>query len=336
MFKHPWVRLGVVVGLCLGGLETSWAAPTSDDFTTSTNRLSSDWKLLSQWQSDNLTESLAFHAASGVAFPADVIKLGGFELGFAGVVSSSKLDNGALLGLPTQVVRTQDLDRLNRLPIPAAVGHVKIGLPGGWDVGGKAGGFSETLKKGDSRSKVKNTVWGIEIRKALIADGLTRPFGLALSATLDGAQGSLELTDTYNKTSPNVTMSGRQFDITPNTKTVDKADWNVKSLGGRLILSKKLPILHPYIGAAVNRNFGTVRSGITTTGDVTLKDLSDGQTATQSVGTLSGSASAEAGTTQLRLLAGTEISLLALRLGLYGEYTARHFAGTLGLRFQFR
>src|SRR5207302_9543289 len=94
-----------------------------------------------------------------------------------------------------------------------------------------------------------------------------------------------------------------------------RTDWDTKSVGAQLLLNKKILILNPYIGAAVNKNFGSVDTSITNTGTVT----SVNGVATNQTYTTFGSASSTPNTWDLRGLAGIELTILPfVRLGIGG------------------
>jgi len=311
------------------------AAPA--DYQTVVNQINTDSSLISQWMSDQLRYIVPFNSTAGAVVPSQ-LKIFGFEVGVEGVVSGTELDVSGLRNLPTSVVDTKTIDTFNRFPMPAVIGHAKIGLPFGLDAGVRVGGIpKQSFDSNKTHVSVKNGIFGIDLRKKLIEEGIAKPFGLTIGASFTRASGSIDATTPYTSNSQ-TTANGTTYNSTLNATGNGHSEWDTKSLGFQAILNKKILFINPYVGASANRNFGSVSTAITTTGTETITNASNpADTSSQSFSTL-GSGSADANKWDIRALAGIEFSLLPfMRLGLHGEYAgSKNVAGALGLRVQFR
>jgi len=301
-------------------------------------QLSADSGLVSGWMSDQLKYAVPFNSTSGNVVPSQ-LKIFGIEFGAEGVVSGTKLDTSALHGLNTSLVDAKSIDTFSRLPMPMALGHAKIGLPFGLDAGVRFGGIPKTTQdSGNTHSVVKNKVVGIDLRKKIIEEGMTKPFGLTLGLSYTHADGSVDIANTYDSLHATVDdNNGNPHDVSiSDGRTTEHADWKTNSVGLQAIIDKKILFITPYLGASVNRNSGHVNNSIVTSGTPVVDGTTDTDPNDALLGT--GSSRANANKWDVRALAGVEFSILPfLRLGLQGEYAgSKNEAAALGLRFQFR
>jgi hypothetical protein len=301
-------------------------------------QLSTDSTLVSGWLSDQFRYAIPFNSTSGNVVPSQ-LKLFGFEVGVEGVVSGTKLDTDGLHRLNTTLIDSKSLDTFSRLPIPMVLGHAKIGLPFGIDAGVRLGGIPKTDENhGNTKSSVKNKVFGLDLRKKIIEEGITRPFGLTVGLNYTHADGSVDVTNTYDSLQTTVVDNngGSHTVAVTNGQTAEHADWKTNSIGLQAILDKKIVFVTPYIGASINRNSGHVSNSILTTGTPVI----DGTTDNDPNDALNGNGSSRSNVNKwdARALIGVEFSILPfLRLGLQGEYAgSKNQAAALGLRFQFR
>lgn len=291
-------------------------------------QITADSSLLSQWISDQFKTAVPFNSTAGNIVPSQ-IKIFGIEVGVNAVVSGSKMDNDGLHALPTQVVNTNEIDTMDRLPFPMILGHAKVGLPFGMDAGIRIGGIPSTDRdEGDTHMEVSNKVFGIDVRKSLIEEGITRPFGLTLGLNYTHAKGHIMVSTPYT---PEV---GSQVTLS-DARGTGRSDWDTNSVGVQAVLNKKIAFVNPYIGASVNKNFGDVDTSIINTGSVTA--VGGNPIAPESIDTI-GTGHADVKSVDLRGLAGVEFSLLPfVRLGIGGEIASQgNLTGNLGLRIQFR
>jgi len=297
-----------------------------------TTQLTNDSNLISGWMTSNLKNVIPFNSTSGDVVPKQ-LKLFGLEVGVEGVVSGTKMDVDSLHSLPTSLVDTRSIDMFSRLPFPMVLGHAKIGLPFGFDAGIRLGGIPKTSRDSGSRtSSIKNKVIGLDLRKKIIEEGMAKPFGLTLGLNYTHADGSLDLSNTYN--SLTYTDSQNNTAQVNNGITKEHADWKTNSVGLQAILDKQIFFITPYIGGAVNRNSGDINNSITTTGTPTINGVEDAADPLSATG----SSTDKANKWDVRALAGLEFNFLPfMKLGIGGEFAgSKNVAGSVGLRIQFR
>lgn len=282
--------------------------------------IQADAAVLADWFGTQLSNATAFNAAGTLPSAANVHGLLGFEVGVSGDVTATALDSGEFNALPLNDLQTTSIDIPSRLLVPVPLLHFKVGLPGGMDLGAKMGKLDFDKTSGTSRSEYKSRVFGVEVRKQLLGGGVT---GVALpqvaaSVSLDRATGEVSRTDTYN-----APVSTTSIVATNNWNS----SWNTGALSARVVVSKKILILTPYLGLGYSKFLGhtdTTVSVVSTGADtnninavaVSRKKPKSG------VGTVSG---------------GVNLTLLPLvQLGVGGVWSPDDWGAHLGLRVDFR
>jgi hypothetical protein len=319
------LREAMVVGCMVSVLSGSVQAAPPLTPADARAQINTDSSLISGWLTDQFKVAIPFNSTAGNVVP-DQLKIFGFEVGAEAVGSTSKVDTGAFHNLPTNIIDTNQINAFNRLPVPMVMGQAKIGLPFGLDAGVRIGGIPSTSHDdGTTHVDVTNSVLGLDLRKALIEEEMIHPFGLTLGLNFTRAKGHITATTPYTSSSPNLTFSS---DAMGSART----DWDTKSVGAQLIMNKKILFLNPYIGAAANKNFGTVNTSIANSGSFTVNGIPESLDGT------GGSGSATPNTWDLRGMAGIEFSILPfVRLGIGAEIASQgNLAASLGLRVQFR
>jgi len=317
-------------------LTSGWSASLPPTVTAAAiNQYQGDSNLLSGWETQQLRNAVPFNATAGNVVPKQ-LDLFGFEFGVEGVISGTHVDEDGLRHLGTAIIDTNKIDTVNRLPMPSILAHAKLGLPFGLDAGIRFGGIPSTSRDdGTTHSDVKNTIFGIDLRKKIIEEGIGLP-GLTVGANFTRANGSMDVTNPYTANGTTV-VNGTTYNTTLNATGHDHSDWDVKSYGIQAILNKQILFFNPYVGASANRNTGSISSSIGTTGNLVMSDNA-GNSSTQDLGAIVGTNSDGPNRWDVRLLAGFEFSILPfMKLGFQGEYAGnKNEAGALGLRFQFR
>lgn len=315
-------------------LGTSAQAAPPTTYAEAITQVQNDSILLSRWLSNEFKHAIPFNSTSGNTVPSQ-FKLFGIGVGISAVVSATKTDEDALRNLGTSVVDTNQIDTFSRLPIPMILGHAKVGLPFGLDAGVRIGGIPSTdSDEGDTHVEVSNTVVGLDVRKKIIEEGATKPFGLTVGLNYTRAKGHISATTPYDPAAgTGVTLAGTNG--TGDAIGAARSDWDTQSVGAQVILNKKILIVNPYIGASVNKNFGDVDTTITNTGSVTA--VNNIAIPAQNFATV-GSATEKADDVDLRGLIGLELSVLPFtKLAIQGEFANQgKMAGGIGLRIQFR
>ncbi len=314
------------------------AISTFTDVNTAVAQVSADSTLLSTWINDQFKKGATFNSTAGNVVPSQ-IKLFGFEVGVEGVATASKVDIEGFHNLGTQLIDTTAIKMYNRMPFPAVLGHAKIGLPFGLDAGIRVGGIpSKTFNNDNTHFEIANSIFGLDLRKAVIEEGLTRPFGLTMGLNYTHAKGHIGVNTPYTATASNVVVAGQTYTPSFSATGNERTDWKTDSVGVQAILHKKILILNPFLGASVNHNSGTIQSSIMNVGNLVLTDPNNvNPTITQPL-TAGGNSTSSPNKWDLRGLAGIEISILPfIKLGIEGEVANQNrIGGSIGLRAQFR
>ena len=160
---------------------------------------------LAQGEFRRLSQDLGAAAAYKGVTPATPLGLTGFDIGAE--VTTTRMENSSLFA-------AAGAGRPSELVIPKV--HVHKGLWGGFDIGAFAGGAS----------KVDATLYGAELRYAVLDDGIATPaIGLRLSGSRVAGTGDLRLA----------------------TAAVDA------------VISKRFTLVTPYAGAGVVRVHSSAR-----------------------------------------------------------------------------
>jgi|GEM_PF-1583514 len=326
------------LALCtaLSCLSSTGFADVNSDITTALAQIQSDSVKVSQWMSDQLRVAVPYNSTAGNVIPSQ-LKIFGFDVGVAGVVTATKMDVPGLHTLGTQIVDTTKIDAPSRLPFPMILGQAKIGLPFGLDAGIRLGGIPErTYDKDTTRIKVKNKIVGFDVRKAIVKEGIGMP-GVTLGFNYTHADGEIDWTTPF-KYNNQITESGHTYDTSSDATSVTTSKWKTNSVGLQALLHKKLLFITPYIGASANHNSGHIDSSIRNAGTVTLTDPNNSANSATQAFDQTGTATSPAEKWDVRGLAGLEFSILPfMRLGLNGDFAGnRKVGGSLNLRLQFR
>jgi hypothetical protein len=332
------LQKGLAIFCILNMLGSSAQAFTYTNINAAVAQVSTDSTLISGWINDQFRKAAAFNSTAGDAVPSQ-LKIFGFEVGVEGVVTGSKVDVDGFHNLGTQLVDTTKIKMYDHMPFPSVLGHAKIGLPFGLDAGIRVGGIpSKSFDNDKTHFDISNSIVGLDLRKNVIEEGITRPFGLTMGLNYTHAKGHIDVSTPYTATASNVTVSGQTYTPSFSATGNERTDWKTDSVGVQAILNKKILILNPYLGVAANHNSGKVTSSINNVGNLILTDPNGvNPTQTQALAA-GGSASARPNLWDVRALVGLEISILPfMRLGINGELANEgRFGGDIGLRIQFR
>jgi hypothetical protein len=284
--------------------------------------LASDSQKSAEWFSEELGELMAFQAASTHFLPGNTVGFPGGEIGIAGGISAKTLDVGRFRSFTFTELdnKSSEIDLPNKIGAPVGVLHAKVGLPGGWDLGLKAGSASFDRSDDDAKIDFSNKIVGVEVRKLLLGDGLAGAAlpDLSVSVGFDRATGDLTRTERY---SGNALSGGT---LTANTTW--KSEWSVGAVSARAVASKNFLIITPFIGAGVTK----------LTGDTDTTVLVDVTGGSSGLADAAAKGTAKAKKTLGHAILGFELSPLPFfRLNVSGLVAKDHWAGSLGLRAEF-
>lgn len=315
----------------------SVSAPLDSDFTKAVNQVQADLNLLTGWTADQLGRAVPYNSTTANTVPAQ-LKLFGFEVGILGAASAAKIDVDALRALPTTILDTNEIDVPDWIGMPTILAHAKVGLPMGFDAGVRFGGVPNTEStEGDTTFEGENKIIGFDVRKKIIEEGLGKP-GLTLGLNYTHASGEFTATGPFNANLGTTVIGSANFATTTSATSTGRSEWDTNSWGLQAMLNKKVLIFNPYIGGSANRNYGSVRVDNHTVGRITLTEVGNPTNTDFRDLDTSGVSSRDVNEWDMRLLAGTEITLFPfLSLGLHGEYGgSKAYGGSFGLRAQFR
>ncbi len=303
--------LGIVsVMLGVGPLQ----AAVNDD-------LRNDAASIAGWFSEEIADITAFSAGGSLQGPADVRGLLGVEGGLSLGLTSTKLGVDQFHSLPFTRLNGAVTDIPASVITPLALIHAKVGLPGGFDLGLKFGGLNNKETEGDSESEYENHVLGVEARKRLLGGGLTGVAlpDLALSVGYDQASGEVTRTERYN-----ALITGGS---TLNAATTWKSEWDTGAVTARVVASKTVLIVTPYVGVGYTKLMGDATTTVSIVGADSL------------AGAINETAQVKkkAEDDFVQLTGGAELTIFPLvKLNLGGLYAKDRWAATLGFRASFR
>jgi hypothetical protein len=290
---------------------------------TVADEIRSDSRQTAQWISRETADMMAFSAASQPLLPGAVLDILGVQAGVSAGLASFELDVARYRALPLSALdnRGGEVNLPDRVPVPSALAHAKVGLLGGFDLGVKAGALNFKDETGDAETEYDSVVYGAELRKKLLGGGLTGAAlpDVALSLSYDAASGEATRKERYN----GALRSGG----TLAADTVWKTEWNVSALTARAVASKTLLMITPYAGVGYTTHMGDAETSVSTRGTASPGGAVD-ETAT---------ASADADDAYVQALAGVELGILPLlRLNAGCLWSPDAWTAAVGLRLQFR
>ncbi len=275
-----------------------------------------DAEKLAKWFSQEVAHATAFNAAANPQLPGEVHSLLGVELGLSAGVSSTKVDKDGFNNLPLGELETDGFDMPSDLMVGMPIVHGKVGLLWDLDLGLKYGRLSWDDTNKDAKSEIENTVWGVEIRRRLMGEGAT---GVVLP--------DVALSLAYDQSTGDVTRTEHYDDGTLNANTTLKSEWQTGAVTARVVASKQLVIVTPYIGAGYSRLMGDADTTMDVVGSATPGGPVN----------VSSKSSAKADDDVLHFLGGVEFTFFPmLKINLGGLYADKDWAATAGLRFTFR
>ncbi len=328
--------LSGVIGMLflLGGMGSAVFAAVADDLVKATESLEGDYKILSDWIGKELCSPLSFLPGIGPDLPANVLSLPGFEIGLMLGTSMGNLDTGAFNNLSTETIEPGQIDIPKTVAIPIPILHAKTGLPslpviGKTDIGIKLGTLSYEINDCD----LDYTVYGIQLRKEILEDGITSPGAVSISLSFNKMNGKVKISRDYNY----ISQETYEFTYDQNVDSVSSFEtkWDISSVGLMAMYSKKVAIINLFLGVGVDQNSGDIDTTLETTGTLTLTQVGFPTNTLSDDLLISASSSCDPEESIVRLVGGVEFGLTLLKFGLSGEYSEENYAVAGNVRFQF-
>lgn len=282
--------------------------------------IQSDAQQLGKWFSETIGHITAVNALSGPQLPGEVHNLLGVEVGISAVASSSKLDQDSFKNLPWEELQPEGFTIPSDVIVAMPMAHVKVGLPFDLDLGVKYGTVGYDDSEDGAKSEVDNSVFGVELRRRLMGEGVTGVVipDVALSLAFDQAMGDVKRTERYNGA-----ISSGHLDA-DSTVT---SEWKTGAITARIVASKQILIMTPYMGIGYSRLFGDTD----TTVEVVGTSVAPGDV------NVSEKSAANADGDLAQLVGGVEFTFFpTLKFNVGGLYAKDDWAATAGLRFTFR
>jgi hypothetical protein len=282
--------------------------------------IQSDAQQFGKWFSQELGHVTAVNALSGPQLPGDVHSMLGVEIGLSAVVSSSKLDLDSYKSLSWTELQPGGFHIPSDILVAMPMVHAKVGLPYSLDLGVKYGYARFDNSENGAKSEVKNSVIGVEVRRRLMGEGVTGAVlpDVALSLAYDQANGDVKRTERY---------SGPIRTGNLEADTTLKSEWKTGAVTARVVASKQILIMTPYLGLGYSRIFGDTDTTVDVVGTaLTPNDVNVSEKS---------SANAKGDLTQL--VGGVEFTFFpTLKFNVGGLYAKDDWAATAGVRFTFR
>ena len=291
-----------------------WGTPLEDS-------IRNDSQVFGKWFGQEIGHITAVNAVAGPVMPGEVHSLLGVEVGLSAVASSSKVDLDSYKNLPWTELQPEGFDMPADIMMAMPMVHAKVGLPFSLDLGVKYGHIGYNNTDNGATSDVKNSVFGVEVRRRLMGEGVTGAVipDVALSLAYDQANGDLSRTERYD-----TLLEGGG---TLNADTTVKSEWKTGGVTARVVASKQILILTPYLGVGYSRLFGNTDTTINVVGTASSSGLVN----------VSSKSKSKADDDILHALGGLEFTFIpTLKLNLGGIYSKNDWGGTAGLVFSFR
>ncbi len=323
----------IVVSLVCWGFNGFLFADVAGDLVKATENIAEDYKVLSQWIGKELSSPLSFLPGIGPDLPANVLSLPGVEIGLMLGTSVGNLNKDTFNSLSTDTIEPGEIDIPKTVAIPMPMLHAKVGLPslpvvGKTDIGIKLGTLSYEINDCD----LDYTVYGIQLRKEILEDGIASPGALSVNLSFNKMNGTVKISREYNYVSQE-TYSGFNYDQNVDSVSSFETEWDINSIGLMAMYSKKVAIVNLFLGLGVDQNSGDIDTTLETTGTLTLTE-SPMNTFSDTI-LIRGTSSCDPEESIVRLVGGVELGLTLLKFGLSGEYSEENYAVAGNVRFQF-
>jgi hypothetical protein len=248
----------ILILALFGGSKAAAQTPAEAQFRTD---VQNDAVSITNFMNKPFAQGLGFFSTLGWNTPPTVFdfKAGPhFEIGVGVGADLISIPDLSTLNLPG-FQGTSGLDLPSMLPIPYPVGTIRVGLMNGLDAGFRLSIIPQINLPRDLIGidfGANYTSWGIDLRCKILDDKLLPNVALGMSFDMMTGKISigtdLDISESYSGSTG--TIRG--------TSTYE-LNWNLKSLGARVMVGKDLKIIYPYASVGFQRHSGTVSSSMT-------------------------------------------------------------------------
>jgi len=256
--------LVLALGMGLSGASPLRATP-ADDFVLD---MTADYAVIASTVNSPFAKSLGFFSTLGWNTPPGVfdILLGprievSVGLG-ADFISVPGLNSLSLLAASGK----DNLNLPSVVPIPFPAGTARIGLMNGLDLGFRLT-YLPQINLPDFGFAANYTGWGLDLRYKIL-DGIQWPT-VSVDVSWDNMTGNVVFTTKVSQSGSYVdTHDSTTYYVSLAITSTYALNWDVKSLGAKIVVGKDLGMVFPYAGVGFQRNMGTVSSTMSSAGTV--------------------------------------------------------------------
>ncbi|PKL90533.1 MAG: hypothetical protein CVV21_12075 [Candidatus Goldiibacteriota bacterium HGW-Goldbacteria-1] len=311
-----------------------------EQLTSETGYLKNDLTKISGFINSELTKQILLNGTAGTVFPGNTCTLPGVEFGAQLGISAGSFNVEGLKSLKYDYLPQIDTDNADipkYIPLPAGAFHVKSGF---FPLFGKETDLGIrflALDFGINQEKVKmraqHYIFGLEQRYMLVKQTETSPFGVTGALSLDYLSGRVKIALAQD-TSDTAEINGTPYDIVTDGQVVVASEWNVQTVGMKLVLNKELFFFNPFAGLGLNFNFGNYGTTAGIESYITITKSGDpGNTATE-FAEVKAPYSSTPSMLDARLIMGFEIGIAAFKWNVTYEWAGEVFSLMTGIRFQ--
>jgi Family of unknown function (DUF6588) len=321
-------RFSIICLLLLGFSQSSLAASVTD-FETALDYLANDFTGTATAINNHLAKSTAFAAGGTIQRPAAVKTFPGFELGLSGglVVAGNleKITEITTYAISPDFLAVPELFFSLTGMIHGKVGLLKIPALGKVDLGF---GHSSVSANISDTFNGRFAQWQVEAR---IQPDLMVPFDLSIALGVGNMKGNYRIANSHTEEIASIQYNGAEYAQTLDTTVFMSSDWDVTAYYAKLVVSKSLIVIHPYLGVGLQVSTGEVNTVVGASGTLNLDPVLPGSDYQDTL-SVRGPASAEPSNFDFRLLGGFQINILPIAaLNLSGEYGHNVYGATLGV-----
>lgn len=336
-------RLFLIYALCFFMVINLFSAKIDDDLKevlTGSTYLIEDFKTISGFLTSEIGNLIGFTSTAGNNTPANVCAFPGIAIGGnVGITIAQFNINGfkslSLDYLPAEQLAEKLPPNLGIFVINPYLKTGLIGLPAfKADIGIKYLPLQLNITAKDTSLDYKNYIFGLDLRAQILEDSLLSPLGLLAVLSLDFISGHFIFTNTQQSTEK-VTVNSTDYDLTIKGTNKWSIDWNIRSIGLKLIANKSIAFFSPFIGAGINLNTGSLNGNVGIDADVTLKEIPPATGSATGKSGLIGTVSKEPDSMDFRLIAGFELGFFPfVKFNLAYEWGGEIYSINGGLKIQ--
>ncbi len=336
-------KICTVLFLVFSIIINSYSAKIDDDLNdvlTGSTYLVEDFKTISGFLASEIGNLIGFTSTAGNNIPANVCAFPGIAIGGNVGVTIAQLNINGFKSLSLDYLPAEEL--ANKLPPNLGIfvinPYIKSGLIGlpllKGDIGLKYLPLQIDINANDTSLNYKNYIFGLDFRFQILEDSLLNPIGLLAAISLDFISGHFIFTNTQ-QTTEKVTVNSTDYNLTISGTNKWAIDWNIRSIGLKLIANKSIAFFGPFVGVGINLNNGVLNGNVGTESIITLNEIPPATGSASGKTGLIGTVSKEPDTMDFRLIAGFELGFIPFtKFNLSYEWGGEIYSINGGIKIQ--